>query len=60
MRALLAVSNAIDTLIDWIGKLLPWLVTVMIAVGFLNVLLRYIGRGFQLRLTSNAVIETRS
>src|SRR5262245_55425843 len=57
MRALLAVSRGIDTLIEGIGKLMPWLVTIMIAIGFVNVFARYLGRFIQQRLTSNAIIE---
>jgi TRAP-type mannitol/chloroaromatic compound transport system permease small subunit len=59
MRALLAVSRGIDTLIETIGKLLPWLVTAMIAIGFLNVFARYVGRFLQQQLTSNAIIEVQ-
>lgn len=59
MKALLQVSRIIDTFTEWIGRQLVWIVTVMISIGFLNVLARYIGRFFGTRLTSNAFIEVQ-
>jgi TRAP-type mannitol/chloroaromatic compound transport system permease small subunit len=59
MRALLRVSRAIDAVSEWIGNQLPWLVTVLVAIGFINVVARYVGRFFNTRLTSNAVIEVQ-
>lgn len=57
MQALLRVSSGIDAVIEWIGRQMVWIVTLMIAIGFLNVVARYIGRFVGLRLTSNAIIE---
>jgi TRAP-type mannitol/chloroaromatic compound transport system permease small subunit len=57
MRALLRISRAIDAMTEWIGSQLPWLVTILVAIGFINVVARYVGRFFNTRLTSNAVIE---
>ncbi|HEX5690608.1 MAG TPA: TRAP transporter small permease subunit [Roseiflexaceae bacterium] len=59
MRVLLRLSALIDTLIELIGRLLPWIVTVMILIGFLNVVLRYFGRFVGRTLTSNAYIEAQ-
>jgi TRAP-type mannitol/chloroaromatic compound transport system permease small subunit len=42
-----------------IGTLLNWLVTILIVIGFLNVVLRYVGRFARVSLTSNAWIETQ-
>jgi TRAP-type mannitol/chloroaromatic compound transport system permease small subunit len=57
MQALLRVSRGIDAVIDWIGRQMVWIVTLMIAIGFLNVVGRYVGRYAGLQLTSNAIIE---
>lgn len=57
MQALLRVSRAIDAVTEWIGRQMVWIVTLLIAIGFLNVVARYIGRFVGVRLTSNAIIE---
>lgn len=57
MKGLLRVSRAIDALNEFIGNLLPYLVVLMIGVGFYNVVARYLGRFFQLQLTNNSAIE---
>jgi TRAP-type mannitol/chloroaromatic compound transport system permease small subunit len=57
MRALLRVSNLIDSFTDLIGRLNIFVVTAMVAIGFLNVVARYLSFYVGARLTSNAVIE---
>jgi TRAP-type mannitol/chloroaromatic compound transport system permease small subunit len=57
MRALLRVSRFIDSVIEWIGSQMTWMVTLLILIGFLNVVFRYVGRFFNTQLTSNAIIE---
>lgn len=57
MKGLLRIANAIDALTELIGKLLPYLVIVMIGAGFYNVVARYLGRFVGARLTNNAAIE---
>jgi len=59
MHTLLRLSTMIDAVIAAIGRLLTWLVTVMILIGFMNVVLRYIGRYVGRQLTSNMLIETQ-
>jgi TRAP-type mannitol/chloroaromatic compound transport system permease small subunit len=59
MHALLRLSHAIDGAIEWIGRQMVWIVTLMIAIGFLNVVARYLGRFVGMRLTSNAIIEVQ-
>ncbi|MGB3200832.1 MAG: TRAP transporter small permease subunit [Nodosilinea sp.] len=54
---LLRVSQAIDALSEWVGRSLSWLVLLTIAVGFYNVMARYIGRFLGLQLASNGLIE---
>lgn len=57
MKALLKLSRAIDAVTEFIGNLLPYLVLVMIAAGFYNVVARYLGRYIGMRLTNNSAIE---
>ncbi len=57
IRRLLQLSTAIDAGIELIGKSLNWLVLITIAVGFYNVVARYVGRLLGMQLSSNAFIE---
>lgn len=57
MQALLKLSSAIDSAIEKIGVILNWLVIITIAVGFYNVIARYIGRFLGMKLSSNGLIE---
>lgn len=57
MRFLLKLSATIDRLTDWVGQLSDWLVIITVAVGFYNVLVRYVGRFIGLQLSSNGFIE---
>jgi TRAP-type mannitol/chloroaromatic compound transport system permease small subunit len=57
MAFLLKLSAAIDRLTEGVGKLSTWLVIITVAIGFYNVLVRYLGRFIGLQLSSNALIE---
>jgi TRAP-type mannitol/chloroaromatic compound transport system permease small subunit len=57
VKGLLRVSQAIDAVIEAIGRLLPYLVLIMIGAGFYNVVARYVGRALRVQLTSNTAIE---
>lgn len=57
MRRLLQLSHAIDRVTEVSGRLSDWIVILTVAVGFYNVLARYIGRFIGLQLSSNAFIE---
>jgi TRAP-type mannitol/chloroaromatic compound transport system permease small subunit len=57
VQALLKLSNVIDRVIEKIGGILNWLVIITIAVGFYNVIARYIGRFLGMKLSSNGLIE---
>ncbi|AFY76615.1 MAG: TRAP transporter small permease subunit [Hydrococcus sp. C42_A2020_068] len=57
MHALLRLSSIIDRAIEKIGGILNWIVILTIAVGFYNVVARYVGRFIGLKLSSNALIE---
>ncbi len=57
MQKLLKISEIIDTINQWIGRLSYWLVFFMVLVGCWNVVGRYLGRFIGRNLTSNALIE---
>ncbi len=57
MRLLLKYVYFVDTLSNILGNISMYLVIVTIVVGFMNVLLRYVGQIIQQRLTSNLFIE---
>ena len=59
MRSLLRVAHAIDALTERLGWLSTLLVLVTIAVGFYNVLARYVGRYIGVTLASNFYIEAQ-
>jgi TRAP-type mannitol/chloroaromatic compound transport system permease small subunit len=59
MQRLLRLSAIIDALIEQLGRLINWIVIVLILVGVYNVFARYIGRFIGRTLTSNAFIETQ-
>lgn len=57
MRILLKFARAIDRVTEVLGQWLDWLVVLTIAVGFYNVVVRYVGRFIGLQLSSNVLIE---
>jgi len=56
-RVLLRYQRVVDSLSEGLGWLAKWLVPTCVVVGFVNVLLRYIGRFQNRALTSNRYIE---
>jgi TRAP-type mannitol/chloroaromatic compound transport system permease small subunit len=50
-------QRASDRMTEGLGRVAKWLVPTCVAVGFVNVLLRYIGRYTHSSLTSNRYIE---
>lgn len=56
-RVLLRYQRAIDATSEGLGWVAKWLVPACVAVGFVNVLLRYIGRFQNRALTSNRYVE---
>ena len=56
-RILLRYQRIVDTISEGLGWVAKWLVPVVVVVGFVNVLLRYIGRWQNRALTSNRYIE---
>jgi TRAP-type mannitol/chloroaromatic compound transport system permease small subunit len=59
MRALLKFAHGIDAISEVLGKIASALVLLTLAVGFYNVLVRYIGRFTGVQLSSNLWIETQ-
>jgi TRAP-type mannitol/chloroaromatic compound transport system permease small subunit len=59
IRVLLQLAQAIDAVSDKMGRLSSWAVTLTIAVGFYNVIARYLGRLIGIKLSSNALIEVQ-
>lgn len=57
ISVLLRFASMVDRLTDWLGRSLPYWVLLTIAVGFFNVLARYIGRLLRLQLSSNGLLE---
>ena len=60
MNALLTLSRAVDAVTTFIGKITWWTTLVMIGIGLLNVVTRYVGRtlGVSLGGTSYIVLQT--
>ena len=57
MQALLRLSRMIDALIERIGRLTGWMITLMILIGLYNVIVRYLGRYIGRTLSSNLYLE---
>jgi TRAP-type mannitol/chloroaromatic compound transport system permease small subunit len=57
LRALLKFAGAIDAINEFFGAIANYLVVLVIAVGFYNVVARYIGRYIGVTLASNVYIE---
>lgn len=57
MDIALKIANFIDWITEWYGKIVYWLVLVMIGVGVWNVIGRYIGKIIGENLSSNSFIE---
>ncbi|CDM95414.1 MAG: TRAP transporter small permease subunit [Limnospira sp. PMC 1291.21] len=59
MDRLLIVSQFIDRMNNYLGRVVSWLALVMIGVGTWNVIGRYVGRAIGQNLSSNALLETQ-
>ncbi|PZA00448.1 C4-dicarboxylate ABC transporter substrate-binding protein [Gammaproteobacteria bacterium 2W06] len=57
MRGLLTLSGMIDALSDRVGRALRWVAMLMIALGVINVIGRYLGAELGMQLSSNALLE---
>ncbi len=56
-RAFAAYEHWADRFAEVTGKISQWVVIPTVAVGFTNVILRYVGQWRGIRLTNNAIIE---
>jgi len=54
-----AYMKVIDKMSDILGSISMYLVIITVVIGFLNVVLRYVGQIIGVRLTSNLFIETQ-
>jgi TRAP-type mannitol/chloroaromatic compound transport system permease small subunit len=59
VQGLLRVSKIIDTITGQIGKLTLWLVILMLAIGFYNVIARTLGGWLNRNLASNVFLEAQ-
>ncbi|MEM7119375.1 MAG: TRAP transporter small permease subunit [Chloroflexota bacterium] len=59
MEGLFKYTRAIDWFTEKVGHLAIYFVLLTVAIGFLNVVLRYVGFLLEIRLTSNRFIETQ-
>ncbi len=57
MRVLLAISRLIDTINEWVGRVVLWLVVPMVAVGAYNAIGRSLDKTLGTRLASNTYFE---
>ena len=57
MHTLLKISDWIGAISEWCGKIAQYLVIAVIAIGFYNVFVRYVGRFTGTQLSSNVYIE---
>jgi TRAP-type mannitol/chloroaromatic compound transport system permease small subunit len=53
------IVSAIDRLSEAAGKLIRWLVLLMVSLGAFNAVARYLGRSIGVHLSSNAFIEAQ-
>ena len=60
MAFLLRLSRWIDALSDALGRVLAWLVVVLVLTGAINVVARFAGAQFGLALASNGMLELQS
>ncbi len=57
MRSLLKLAHGIDRISEFLGKISIYLIIALLAVGFYNVVMRYVGRFIGQNLSSNRLIE---
>ena len=59
VRTAASYVRVVERVSEFVGEVSKYLVIVVVVVGFLNVVLRYVGRATEQRLTSNVFIETQ-
>lgn len=58
-RIALGYQRGVDSLNEKVGAIAPYLVIIVVTVGFSNVVLRYLGRFLETRLVSNYWLEAQ-
>jgi TRAP-type mannitol/chloroaromatic compound transport system permease small subunit len=58
-RVALGYQRRIDALNEWTGSITPYLVIIVVVIGFSNVVLRYSGRFIGARLVNNYWLESQ-
>jgi TRAP-type mannitol/chloroaromatic compound transport system permease small subunit len=58
-RVALGYQRGIDSLNEKAGNLTPYLVIIVVTIGFANVVLRYLGRFIETRLVNNYWLESQ-
>ena len=59
MRGLLKFAHGVDHVSEFLSKISVYLILVLLAVGFYNVVARYIGRFVGQNLSSNGLLEVQ-
>jgi len=54
------LSRTIDTVNGFIGRILAWVAVVLVVLGVINVVGRYLGAHLGMQLSSNAVLEAQT
>jgi len=57
VRSLLKLAHGIDRISEFLGKISIYLIIALLAIGFYNVVVRYVGRFIGQNLSSNRLIE---
>ena len=59
MQSLLRLSGLVDTMNEWIGRLISWLVLIMVILGVYNAVTRKLSQTIGVDLSSNSYIEAQ-
>ena len=59
MQKLLRLSEQIDTINEWVGRVLSWLVVIMVVLGVYNAVTRKLSATIGVDLSSNMYIEAQ-
>lgn len=60
MAGLRRLSRAIDAINGFVGRVLAWVAVLLVALGVVNVVGRYLGAHLGMQLSSNAVLEAQT
>ncbi|MCC5858031.1 MAG: TRAP transporter small permease subunit [Ectothiorhodospiraceae bacterium] len=57
MNTLLLISRVIDTFTRWLGQAMGWVAVLLVVLGVINVVGRYLGAQLGVQLASNMLLE---